>query len=164
MSSPVQNPNQIPFLQDVTDVLKFAQNDRTNIINKVFSLLILLTQTLQKTAAAQSDRLNLYTSWQKAYTAIQNQVVAFTANNPAYNAVITGSDTNAQNARDDLNKANAAYTQEEQGRSGVVSDDAKALQTNVQQSSDAVNQQTNMATSLLQTLSTLLGSIFNSSG
>lgn len=147
--------------QSVAEDLRYAETHRTLIIDRVFLILVKMIETLQKTAATQSDRLKIYTEWQKAYTDKMDQVPAFTANNSAYNAVITDakSDT-AKSARDDLNKTNSTFTEQLRGRRSVVSDDAKSLQTNVNQSSDSVNQQTNMATSLLQQLSTILGSIF----
>jgi len=160
MSGPTPNIIGTPYAQSVTLDLKNAEMPRTLIIDKVFNILVLLIETLQKAAATQSDRLKLYTEWQKAYTAQMNQVPAFTANNPAYNTVITNNEDATKTARDDLNKLNATFTEQIRGRRGIVSDDAKALQTNVNQTSDAVNQQTNMATSLLEQLSTILGAIF----
>lgn len=157
MAGPVNNT---PFAQSVALDLKYAETHRTLIIDQVFLILVKLIETLQKTAATQSDRLNVYTEWQKAYTAQMDQIPAFTANNPAYNAIITSGTDAAKGARDDMNKLVATFTEQVRGRRGVVSDDAKALQTNVNQTSDAVNQQTNMATSLLEQLSTILGAIF----
>lgn len=160
MSGPVPNVNDVPYLVSTSEDVKYAEMNRTKIIDDVFKLLTKMIEVLQKLAATQSDRLKLYTEWQKAYTAQMDQVRAFTANNTAFNTAITGSNDNQKSARDDLNKINATFTEQLRGRRGIVSDDAKALQTNVNQSSDAVNQQTNMATSLLEQLSTLLGGIF----
>lgn len=158
MSGPT--PIDYAGAESVTLDLKYAETHRVLIIDKVFLILVKLIETLQKTAATQSDRLKLYTEWQKAYTAQMDQVPAFTANNNAYNGIITSSADAAKTGRDDLNKINATFTEQIRGRRGIVSDDAKALQTNVNQTSDAVNQQTNMATSLLEQLSTILGAIF----
>lgn len=147
--------------QSVAEDLRYAETCRTLIIDRVFNILVKIIETLQKTAATQSDRLKIYTEWQKAYTDKMDQVPAFTASNSAYNEIITkADDDDSKGARDDLNKTNSTFTEQLRGRRSVVSDDAKSLQTNVNQSSDAVNQQTNMATSLLQQLSTILGSIF----
>lgn len=157
---PPVNPNDAPFLISTSLDLKNSEFNRTAIIDKVFLILTKIIETLQKTAATQSDRLKLYTEWQKAYGAQMNQIKAFTANNPALSTVITGSTDPQRNARDDLNKTNTTWTEQVRGRRGIVQDDAKALQTNVNQSSDSVNQQTNMATSLLEQLSTLLGAIY----
>ena len=48
-----------------------------------------------------------------------------------------------------------------QSRQALVGDDAKALQSNVNQSNDAVTQQSNLGTAILQELSTLLSEIFH---
>ena len=47
-----------------------------------------------------------------------------------------------------------------QGNNGVVSNDSKALQSTINQTNDEVQDQTDMATSILQQLSTILTSIY----
>jgi len=59
---------------------------------------------------------------------------------------------------------NQTYTQEIQARITVVNDDSKQLQTNVNQSTDTVNQQSSIATAILQQLTSLLTSIYSNSG
>ena len=154
------SPISAPFLVSQSEVLRYEESWRAAIIGKVFDVLTKIIEILQKTAATQSDRLQLYTQWQKAYSSQLDQIPSFTANNSAYSTVVTGSEDKQVGARDDMNKITATFTQQIQGRQNIVSDDAKSLQTNVNQTSDAVNQQTNMATSLLEQLSTILGSIF----
>jgi hypothetical protein len=137
------------------------------ILNRIFDLLVLMVNVLQKTAAAQAERLNFLTAWQKAYTAKMNQIHAFVASN-GDDALGSGTklddptDTGAGKARDALNTSNTNYTQQMQGNNGVISNDAKALQSVVNQTNDAVQSQTDIATSILQQMSTILTSIYQS--
>ncbi len=161
-------------------------------LSRVFALLVKMVDILQKTAAAQANRLNVLSNWQAAYTDEMNQVHAFISNNgdahPAgtrgvaaalpYGSTTTGtqttqnvgynhwldssSDSESSTIRTDLNTQNTSFTQLMQGDRQVISDDAKSLQTSVNQSNDAVQSQTDIATSILQQLSTILTSIFQS--
>lgn len=135
------------------------------VLDRIFSLLVLMIDVLQKGTAAQANRLNLLTSWQKAYTDKMNQIHAFVAGNGdghtdfSYSGLDSGS-PQAAAIRQDLNTANTSFTQQMQGNLQVVSNDAKQLQTNINQSNDAVQSQTDMATAVLQQLSTILTSIY----
>jgi hypothetical protein len=135
------------------------------ILNKVFDLLVLMVNVLQKTAAAQANRLNFLTAYQQAYTAEMNQIHSFVAQNGDDSAfggttkLDDASNTFVAQQRDGLNSLNTTFTQEMQGNNGVISNDAKALQSVVNQTNDEVQSQTDMATSVLQTLSTILTSI-----
>ena len=51
------------------------------VLNNVFDLLVIMIEMLQKTAAAQANRLNFLTAWQQAYTTEMNEIHAFIANN-----------------------------------------------------------------------------------
>jgi len=73
---------------------------------------------------------------------------------------IDGVSEESTKARSDMNTLNTNLTQQMQGNRQVISDDAKALQTSVNQTNDEVQQQADMATYILQTLSTLLTSIY----
>jgi hypothetical protein len=75
---------------------------------------------------------------------------------------IDGSSDEAVKARADLTTTNSTFTQQIQGNINVVSNDAKALQANVNQSNDAVQSQSDIATSILQQMSTILTSIYQS--
>lgn len=144
---------------NATDSTSLAPGNyvKTLILNDIFKLLIKVITTLQNVAAAQAERLNFLTQWQKAYTDLQNQIHTFIKNNG--DGISGGGDDNS-NARDDLNRLNSTYTQQLQNQQSIISDDAKALQSNVNQSNDAVNNQSNFATSIIQELTTILGSIF----
>lgn len=148
------------------------------ILDRIFRLLVTMVDVIQKTAAAQANRLNFLTAWQKAYTDEMNQIHAFVANNgdatnnlpsrkptdPSINWTFGGLDSagskQATNMRQDLNTTNTTYTQQMQANSQVVANDAKQLQTLVNESNNAVQSQTDMATSILQQLSTILTSIY----
>jgi hypothetical protein len=137
------------------------------ILNRVFNLLVLMIDVLQRTSAAQANRLNFLTQWQKAYTDELNQIHSFVANNGDGQIepprVDDPNNTRAGSARADMNSQNSIWTQQIQGNLNIISNDAKALQANVNQSSDAVQSQSDMATSILQQLSTILTSIYSSS-
>jgi hypothetical protein len=136
------------------------------ILNRIFDLLLLMVNVLQKTAASQAQRLNFLTSFQQAYNEQMNQIHAFVASNGDDSALATGvklddpTDTGASQARQGLNTTNTTYTQELQGNNGVVANEAKALQSVVNQTNDEVQSQTDIATAILQQLSTILTSIY----
>lgn len=125
----------------------------TNILNRIFELLVRILATLQNVSAAQANRLTFDTQWQKAYSDLLTQVHVFAKDD---GTSLSSSDTTRAN----LNQLNAQYTTVIQSRQSVVSDDAKALQSNVNQSTDAVSQQSTLATSILQELSTILSKLF----
>lgn len=125
----------------------------SKILNVIFDLIVKMISTLQTVTAAQSDRLKFLTQWQRAYTELQGQIRSFVKSGPEY---IQGDD----DSRNQLNQANQTYTQEIQARITVVNDDSKQLQTNVNQSNDTVNQQTSIATSIIQQLTSLLSAIY----
>ncbi len=190
MSTPTpQTPPPAPsYYIDETD-LQSGHYYQPLILNKIFLLLVLMINVIQRTAANQAQRLNFLAAWQKAYTDEMNQIHAFVGGNgdaassqlfggpaPVLNfpggpngnwATAEGLDTpgnqEVTNIRQDMNTANTGFTQQMQGNRQVISDSAQALQTDVNQSNDAVQSQTDMATSILQTLSTILTSIYQSS-
>ena len=195
------NPTTAEIRANYVDSTRNAQGlyGRPLVLDRIFSLLVALIDSLQKCAAVQANRLNFLSQWQKAYTDQMNQIHAFVAFNgdgigiidadTAENfdgQVLDGHNTifgpatldnllginndrrwvdgqkpeEAVKARSDMNTLNTNFTQQMQGNRQVISDDAKALQTSVNQTNDAVQQQTDMATSILQQLSTILTSIF----
>lgn len=138
------------------------QND-SRILNEIFSLLVGMIGALQNVAAAQSNRLALYTSWQKGYNSILSQIHVFTASSQDLlsdnNFGLPGS-TLAKRRNDVQGTFNASLTQTVTSYKDVVTDDAKALQSNINRSSDAFNEQANTATAILQQISTILSAIF----
>ncbi len=84
-------------------------------------------------------------------------IVSFSNNGDAF---ISSTSTTFTNVRQDLNTTNGAYTEQMRSNNNLVADDAKALQTNISSTQDAVNQQSNMATSLLQQMNSIVTAIY----
>jgi len=131
--------------------------------------LISMIGTIQNVAATQANTLNFLSQWQAAYTNKLNQIHIFaqgdgtalgTFNNdfPYQNG--NWDQVGAQATRNALNNINQNYISKLQANQQTISDNAKSLQTNVNQSNDAANQQASVADSLLQTMSTILSAIF----
>lgn len=163
MTSNLNPPPPVNYI-DETD-LQSGNYGQPLILDRIFALLVVMIDKLQKTAAAQADRLNFLSDWQKAYTEKINKINVFSANNGQGRTsdidLDDPDDDDAATARTDLNGQNTAYTTQMQGWSQVVGDDAKALQASVNQTNDGVQSQTDMATSILQQLSTILSAIYS---
>lgn len=142
---------------DPTDATSLAPGKytKTVILNRIFDLIIAMLQSLQSTAIAQANRLTFDTQWQTAYTNVMNQVHVFQKNS-SDSSNLVGDDTD----RAGLNQLNSQFTTALQNRRSLISDDAKTLQSNVNQTNDAVNQQSTLGTSILQEISTMLSTIF----
>ena len=122
--------------------------------------------TIQRTAATQAQQLSFLAAWQNAYTNKLNQVrifarldgtdLGFGPDKKEWN----DNDSRKSKFRDSLNTINQNYIARLQGNQANISDTAKALQTNVNQSNDAANQQGSIADSILSQLSTILSAIF----
>lgn len=172
---PTQSPD-FPTPAIYTDSTSLAPGHygKPLLLDMIFLLLVKMITRLQQTAAAQANRLTFLSNWQAAYTNELNQIHSFVASNSdgtginnaskGSDTAISTSDTDQSNARQDLNSTNSIYTQQMQGNRQIIADDAKTLQGNVNATSDAVQQQTDMATSILQQMSTILTSIFASAG
>lgn len=137
--------------------LASANYSSTVILNRIFSLLLTMITALQNVAAAQANLLTFESQWQSVYTDVMSQIHSFTQGD---GKAFSGNDSASAVHRDDMNRLNSNFIQTLQNRQSVVSDDAKALQSNVNQSNDAVNQQSTLGTAIIQELSTLLGTIF----
>lgn len=139
---------------------------KTIIIDIVIQLIIKMIGILQKVAAMQSDRLRILTKWQSAYTDLFTQVPTFTqGDGTIFGRPNTGpgsltSKDEAQKARDQANNFNQTMAETIRSRRTVIQDDAKVLQSNINQSNDSANDQASTATALIQTLSTLLAAIY----
>lgn len=131
-----------------------ATSAKTLILNRIFELLVDMIESLQKVTSAQSDRLRIFTEWQTAYGAMQNQVRYITKDDP--NATLGDDDAR----RSEYNSYNATLIETIKARKSTVGDDAKNLQTQINQSNDTVNQQISMATSIIQELANILSAIY----
>lgn len=128
----------------------------TIILNRIFKLLLGMVSSLQNVAAAQSARLKFMSQWQSAYTDAMAQIHTFIKGD---HKAFSGTSSSDGQTRDDLNRLNSSFTQTLQNRQSIISDDAKALQSNINQSTDAVNQQSNLGTAIIQELGSLLQAI-----
>ncbi len=131
-----------------------ATSSKTLILNRIFELLVDMIESLQKVTSAQSDRLRVFTEWQTAYGAMQNQIRYITKDDP--NATLGDDDSR----RSEYNSYNATLIETIKARKSSVGDDAKNLQTQINQSNDTVNQQISMATSIIQELANILSAIY----
>lgn len=130
-------------------------------IDQVLALIIKMIGTLQKVASSQSNRLRILTLQQTNYTDLQSQVPIFTqGDGTIFGRTDLTSKDEAQSARDQANAFNQTLTETVRSRRTTVQDEAKILQSNINQSNDSANDQASTGTALLQTLSTLLAAIF----
>lgn len=129
------------------------------ILQRIYALIVEMIGVLQKMTASQSDQLKLLTEQQSQLTNIINQVHIFTTDD---GTEIDSSDTTSQEQtfRDSVNQVGTAWTDTIRANRDFVQNAAKAYQSNINNSNDAVNQQASMATAFIQELSTLLGAIY----
>lgn len=122
------------------------------VLNSIYALIALMLQSMQSVTAAQATRLTILTQWQQAYSRLQSQLPVFLTDKFGFLGSSIISELNTV-----LNQSLASNMQT---RQSLVGDDAKALQSNINQSNDAVSQQANMGTSIIQELSSILSAIF----
>jgi hypothetical protein len=129
-------------------------SEKALILDRILLLLIKLIQSLQNVGIAQANRLRYITQYQQAYTALQTQIPVFTRQ---LNSPIGGSTQEESNTRNTLNTAvNGLLADNLRALRGLQEDSGKKMQSNVNQTNDAVNQQTDMATTFIQQMSSLL--------
>lgn len=132
--------------------------DRLDVIDRILRLLVAMIDVLQRISAAQADRLTFLTKWQQAYTSMLVDIPVFSKGSTP--AGIGADSPEAQTVRQDTATVTQTHQENVKALRTSVQDEAKQLQTTINQSQDAANQQTNMATSILQQLSTILSQIF----
>lgn len=140
-----------------------TESSKAIIINRILALIISIINALQNVGIAQANNLTYLTQYQNAYTALLQQMPTFLANGtqPIGIAVSKGGGTTAENDRNDINSSlNGVFTSNLQSLRTIQSNNAKTVQSNLNTTNDAVNQQTDMATTFLQQMSQLLGAIF----
>lgn len=136
---------------------------RTLVINRLFKLVAEMIDVLQQVAAAQAEYLTFLTQWQKAYTDLISEIKTFTrADGTVFGGIdaTTATVQTLTTQRNDANTVNLNTREKLSNLRGVVSDTAKRIQSNVNQSQDAATQQGQFASSLIQQLSTILGAIY----
>lgn len=136
-----------------------TDSEKALVFNRILSLLIKLIGTIQTSAIAQANILKFETQFQNFYTGLQTQVPVFLKgdNNP-----LGADSTNAAQLRNDLNSSfNPQIIDNLRSLRGIHEDRAKQIQTRINQSNDAVNQQTDIVSSFLQQLTALLNTILH---
>lgn len=157
--NPVSPQNRVEVLAVDTTNLSTGHYLNTLSMDKIYDLLVHMLTVLQDVAVAQAGQLKFLTTWQKAYTDRMSHVHTFVALNG--DAIeISGTGTNQGTQRQDLNASATTLTEKDRSAGSIVGDTAKALQANVSQTQDAINQQSNMATSIIQQFNTILASIY----
>lgn len=136
-----------------------AENDsqKAQVINRIILLLISLIQTMQNVGIAQANRLRYLTQFQNAYTALETQVPVFLQSTPG---PIGGTSSNSSTVRNELNSSfNGIVLDNVRSLRTVQQNNAQQVQSAVNTTNDAVNQQMSMVTTFLQQMTTLLGTI-----
>jgi hypothetical protein len=140
------------------------------VLNRIFSLVTQVLTTMQNVAAAQANQLLVLTQWQNAYTQSLASMPTFLATGSPTTRL--SDSTNSTGSNPDSADVKASERQELnstvlsnfrtyiQNQQSVVSNNAKTLQSNLNQTNDAVSQQANVATAIIQELSTILSAIF----
>lgn len=142
-----------------SSTLSGNHSEKILIISQILFLIIQLIKALQDVAVAQSNKLQYYTKFENAYTALQNQIPTFLVGSPGK---IGGNSQSAETARGNINSAfNANLSSNLRNLQNIQQNNAKTFQTNVNQTSDAVNQQTDTVTSFIQQMSSLLSAIIH---
>lgn len=161
-----------------------TDRDSTVILDTVLLSLINMIGTIQSVAAAQANTLNFLSQWQQSYTSKLNQLHTFAQGDGTVLGTFTSAlvqilpggatgvaDSNnswnqdgAQAVRNSLNSVNQSYLSKLTADQNTIADNAKSLQSNVNQSSDEASQEASIADSILQEMSTIVSSIFSSSG
>ncbi|MBA2726818.1 MAG: hypothetical protein H0U49_01420 [Parachlamydiaceae bacterium] len=128
-------------------------------LNRIYLLLSKMIESMQNVAVAQAQRLEILADWQNAYNSKKNTVHAFIQGNGDVGN-IDDNNSESNTLRSDLNNLNSNYMEQMKANSSIVSDDAKAMQTVINQTQDNVKKASDMATSLIQQFSTIMSSIF----
>jgi hypothetical protein len=138
-------------------------SDSVMVIGRILALLIQMINTLQKVGIAQAGQLKFNTSFQQAYTALQEQIPTYVLNQAGSNGsqlVISANTTDASNSRNDINAViNGNLSDNLRSLNTLQQDGGKQIQSNINQTNDAVNSQTDMCSTFLQQLNSLLTAI-----
>lgn len=151
------DPYAPPIVSDDTTSLAAGDYTSTGIFERVYFALVSFITVLQSTAAAQAGRLQLLASWQAAYTNLAAQVPIFLQGD---SSPFGGTGTDQGPIRSDVNQFNALLTESLRNKRTLITDDSNSMQTNINQTTNAVDNASNMATALNQELKTILASIY----
>lgn len=135
--------------------------EKTSILIEIFALLTTMTTAMQNVAAEQAKRLSFYADLEKAYTDLTQQIPNITASDVAANSDMHAESGDVANTVQQIQTTNQAYGTQLRDYRSVVQNQAQQQQTAVDQTNQAVNQQANLATTILQQMSQIIQSIFN---
>lgn len=134
-----------------------THSEKIRVVTNVFALLVSLIDVLQKVATVQSQGLNYLTSMDKAYTANISKIPTFVRGG---NSGFGGTSSDDAEQRGNLNAFNQSLADNQRSFRDLVENQSKNLQSSVSQTNEAVNQQAQLGTSILQEFSTILSSLF----
>lgn len=139
-----------------------TDSSKTEIIFELFNLISDMIGTLQDVAASQSNLLTFYANAQEAYTNLIGKIPTITIDRmtPYIKGASSSGDTSVNTLYTEISAENDAFSQKLQSYRSILGDDANQQQSVVNQTNESVNQQADIATSLLQELNTILQSIF----
>jgi hypothetical protein len=139
--------------------------DEVLVIDRILRLLVQLIGILQNISSSQADRLGFLTRWQVAYTHLLTDIPTFTqgdksaidSNVPTI-PTISPKDTAKSEAtvRDQVNPKMQSLQDKTRARRDSISDQAKAMQSIINQSQTSANAQS----AFLSQLDTLLAAIY----
>ncbi len=160
--------------QDLSSFIAFAQQQSVNanttskvsesggsevvVINKILYLLVELIGTLQGVSASQAGTLNFLTRWEATYTDLLTKIPTFTTGD---GTELGGTSSAAQTVRNNINPDMQSLQQTVTARQNAVSDQAKSMQSIINQSQTDSNSATDSATAFLTELDTILQAIFS---
>lgn len=157
-------------VQSTVTSVSSEHSKRVIILDRIFRLLAEIIGSLQSVAAAQAEQINFLSQWQRAFTDMIADVQTFQRNDGTIFGISYNPDNLTdlqQSVQEEMTTARGDVNTEQTNRRevlsawrGIVQDTAKREQTRVNQSQDAVSQQANIATAIIQQLTTILGSIF----
>ncbi len=153
-------PSQDPTSSADQTSLASIGSDKTLILNNIYALLSIFVETLQQTASDQADRLQIYTQWQNAYTKQISTIPTFTAGDGSWPGTRTYTQQQGLQFRADCNTLSNSYIEQNTAQNDVISSEAQTQQSALNASTDAVTQQSQFASSIIDTLSNLLYAIF----
>jgi hypothetical protein len=137
-----------------------TNSGKTIIIMQLLALLVQVIDTLQNVAAAQGERLQFYAGIQRAYTDLIAQVPTLDGQTLDDIGRISDDDKRNRVVAGHFQASAQAVTETLRQYRSIAGDEANQHQTSVNQSNEIVQQQTQLGTTLLQQLSSILTNMF----
>lgn len=134
--------------QATQGTLQANSGSKLSILMEVLKLVIEMITTIQNTTAITAQRLGYLTNFQQSYTQLIGSIPTFLNGQP-YNAETTGP----------INSKMQAFAQNLQSYRDLLGSDSKTLQSNVNALNESANTQANLATDILQELTSLMTTI-----